>query len=187
MSTENKPLDELALRAGVDIFLKQQDLIWDQIKHVSTLEIATLAGWFYLVSQNRYAFSLLLLLFSCVFLFIILMIIRRQAQLQDQYRRGIASIIVAKPSRKSGPLNTANFETIKKHSINLRAYVFARLIPCTAILGNFVLFTITIQMSLPTAFPDSVVAIVITPTLFLLASIYYLKNSTSILKKLLVN
>lgn len=187
MQSEESAHKELGLRVGADIFLKQQDLIWDQIKHVSTLEIATLAGWFYLISQNKHAFSLLILIFSSAFLFIILMIIRRQAQLQDQYRRGISSIIVAMPARNTGPLNEFDFSQIKKHSIDIRAHVLARAIPFLAMLGNAFLFLVTLQIWLPQNFPDSRIAIFIVPASAVLIGSAYLKNSTSILKKLLVN
>lgn len=186
MRTEENLRDELALRAGVDIFLKQQDLIWDQIKHVSTLEIATLAAWFFLTAKNEHSYALLMLTFSSFFLFIILVIIRRQALLQEQYRLGIRKVIVAKKTGESGPLNSKNFSSIRNGEIIVSAYFLARSIPFIAIIGNITLFLISMQNLLPIIYEESLAAIVATPILFIVIATTYLTRSTKILKKLLV-
>ncbi|MBS4714955.1 hypothetical protein J4G66_03065 [Aeromonas dhakensis] len=66
------------------LLINNQQRTWDMIQHISTVEIATLAAWFYLYDKNELFISAGLILFSIAIVFsLLLSIVRYSLLMQD--------------------------------------------------------------------------------------------------------
>lgn len=84
------PADDSSKKTGptydtirTQLLINNQQRTWDMIQHTSTVEIATLAGWFYLYSKNEFFISISLLIFSCVIVHNLRLSIIRYADLMS--------------------------------------------------------------------------------------------------------
>lgn len=63
------------------LLINNQQRTWDMIQHVSTVEMASLAAWFYLYDKKEFLISSMLMLFSIVIISCLLLSIFRYTYL----------------------------------------------------------------------------------------------------------
>lgn len=116
------------------LLINNQQRTWDMIQHISTVEIATLAAWFYLYDKNELFISAWLILFSIAIVYaLFLSILRYSLLMQD------ASASLDRGTRIYLSSNMA----FKKRHIP-RAATISKAIPIITITFNFIILIFNI-------------------------------------------
>lgn len=64
-----------------NLLMHYQDRVWEMVRHVSTIELATLAAWYYLFDRDDYLLSAMLLIVSSLFVSLFYLTILRYVYL----------------------------------------------------------------------------------------------------------
>ncbi|MES3674590.1 hypothetical protein QC589_01400 [Halomonas elongata] len=144
MEDNESPTPDARLSASTDIFIKQMDLIWGMMKHISVVGSGGLVAWYYLHSNGDHYLSITVSLLSSSILFILLLVVRRQLQLQATYGRATRPYYYMTPPPKTGILNAKTFSK-SLFDVKMTAGHLARLIPTTLILANIILYTFSLS------------------------------------------
>lgn len=65
------------------LLINNQQRTWDMIQHVSTVEIASLAAWFYLYDKKEFLMSAILMVLSIIVIYCLLLAINRYVYLMN--------------------------------------------------------------------------------------------------------
>ena len=125
-------------------FFKQLDLVWGMVKYLSTIEVGTLIGWYYLHEKNSHLASSLLLV-SVILLFFVIILIQRHSILLERYRIKLGDVL-NKPNNFPGTNEPFIEPDINLLNSKVRGHVITRLIAFIMIIINFLLFILEFKI-----------------------------------------
>ncbi len=143
MKENNEEIDKQIIASA---FFKQLDLVWSLVKYISTIEVGTLIGWYYL-NENYSHLASLLLFVSVILLIFVIILIQRHSILLERYRVKLGDTL-KKPNTYPGTNKDFSEPNIKFLNINIRGHVTARLIAFFLVIVNFILFIYELKLHL---------------------------------------